>query len=139
MEDTYVSVRSGRETLGPVHADLPGFRAPEFLFRRTPRIPKGVTIKEGVEILYGMYKAEGGLIRTVQEVEKSEIKEIGISGDFTLYPKEQLFALEESLRETERREEDLTSKIAERALAASTAAEVKAMLAMEGEDEDDAR
>lgn len=89
------------------------FNSPEFLFRRTPHIPKGVKIKEGVEILYGMYKAKGGLIRTAQEVEKSRIREIGISGDFTLYPKEELSALEESLRGTERREEELTSKIEE--------------------------
>ncbi|RKZ31466.1 lipoate--protein ligase family protein [bacterium] len=85
--------------------------SPEFMFRKTPKIPKGVKIKEGVEILYGTYKAKGGLIRTAQEVEKSIIKDIGVSGDFTLYPKKELFALEETLKDTERESSKLKSKI----------------------------
>ena len=89
------------------------FNSPEFLFKRAPRIPKGVKIKEGIEILYGMYKAKGGLIRTAQEVERRTLKDISISGDFTLYPKEELSELEETLRETEREERKLTSKIEE--------------------------
>jgi lipoate-protein ligase A len=31
----------------------------EFLLRKTPRIPGGVKIKEGVEVLYGLHKAKG--------------------------------------------------------------------------------
>jgi lipoate-protein ligase A len=89
------------------------FNSPEFLFKRAPRIPKGVKIKEGIEILYGMYKAKGGLIRTAQEVERRTLKDISISGDFTLYPKEELSELEDTLRETEREERELTSKIEE--------------------------
>ncbi len=89
------------------------FNSPEFLFKRAPRIPKGVKIKEGIEILYGMYKAKGGLIRTAQEVERRTLKDISISGDFTLYPKEELSELEDTLRETEREERKLTSKIEE--------------------------
>jgi lipoate-protein ligase A len=89
------------------------FASPEFLFRKTPRIPKGVKIKEGVEILYGMYKAKGGLIRTAQEVEKRMLNNLSISGDFTLYPKEELGKLEDSLQETEREEKKLIPKIEE--------------------------
>ncbi len=87
------------------------FSSPEFIFRKTPRIPKGVKIKEGVELLYGMFKAKGGLIRTAQEVERKVIKDIGISGDFTLYPKKEIFALENALKQTERESGKLTSKI----------------------------
>jgi lipoate-protein ligase A len=87
------------------------FNSPEFLFKKAPRIPKGVKIKEGIDILYGMYKAKGGLIRTAQEVERKTLKDISISGDFTLYPKEELSELEITLRETEREERKLTSKI----------------------------
>jgi lipoate-protein ligase A len=36
----------------------------EFLHKKTPKIPKGVKIKEGLKILYGVHKAKGGLIRT---------------------------------------------------------------------------
>jgi lipoate-protein ligase A len=89
------------------------FNSPEFLFKKAPRIPKGVKIKEGIEILYGMYKAKGGLIRTAQEVERKTLKDISISGDFTLYPKEELSELEDTLKETEREERKLTSKIEE--------------------------
>ena len=89
------------------------FSSPEFLFKKTLHIPKGVKIREGVEILYGMYKAKGGLIRTAQEVEKKVLKDIDISGDFTLYPKEELLGLEDTLRETERKERELTPKIEE--------------------------
>lgn len=87
------------------------FTSPEFLFKKTPRIPKGVKIKEGIEILYGMYKARGGLIRTVQEVEKMRLKDIGISGDFTFYPKKELSELEVVLKDTEKKQQELTPKI----------------------------
>jgi lipoate-protein ligase A len=89
------------------------FDSPEFLFRKTPKIPKGVKIKEGVDILYSMYKAKGGLIRTAQEVEKKMLNSLSISGDFTLYPKEELGKLEDSLQETERDENMLIPKIEE--------------------------
>ncbi|UCG92666.1 MAG: lipoate--protein ligase family protein, partial [candidate division WOR-3 bacterium] len=57
------------------------FMSDEFLFKKTPRIPTGVKIKEGVEILYGLYKAKGGLIRTAEEIEeKRMINEITVSG-----------------------------------------------------------
>jgi lipoate-protein ligase A len=87
------------------------FNSPEFLFQKTPRIPKGVKIKEGIEILYGMYKAKGGLIKTTQHVEKRRLRDISISGDFTLYPKKELSTLEDTLKETERERKTLTSKI----------------------------
>ena len=89
------------------------FNSPEFLFKKAPQIPKGVKIKEGIEILYGMHKAKGGLIRTVQEVETKTLKEINISGDFTMLPKEELSDLEGALKETEREEKKLESKIEE--------------------------
>ena len=89
------------------------FNSPEFLFKKAPQIPKGVKIKEGIEILYGMYKTKGGLIRTVQEVEKKTLMEIDISGDFTMLPKEELSDLEGALKETEREDKKLESKIEE--------------------------
>jgi lipoate-protein ligase A len=89
------------------------FNSPDFLYRKTPRIPKGVKIKEGIEILYGIYKAKGGLIRTAQEVENRHLNDIGISGDFTLYPKNELQNLEFSLKDTEREKNEIISKIDE--------------------------
>ncbi len=89
------------------------FNSPEFFYKKTPRIPKGVKIKEGVEILYGMYKARGGLIRTAQEIEITRLRDLGISGDFTFYPKRELQNLECSLKNTAREKNELESKIDE--------------------------
>src|SRR4030043_354357 len=72
----------------------------EFLLKKTPRIPEGVKIREGVEVLYGLHKARGGLIRTAEEIYEGRIEDITISGDFTFFPKEQLIGLEESLTKT---------------------------------------
>ena len=51
-----------------------------------------------MEIIYGIHKAEGGLIRTIQEVKKERIKKISLSGDFTLYTKDCLEELEGEVR-----------------------------------------
>jgi len=84
-----------------------------FLFKKTPRIPKGVKIREGVEILYGIYKARGGIIRTVDEVKENVLKELAISGDFQFYPKHHLSNLEKSMKMTDFKEKPIVSKIDE--------------------------
>jgi lipoate-protein ligase A len=89
------------------------FTSDEFLFKKTPRIPKGVKIREGVEILYSMYKAKGGLIRTAQEVENKRIADITISGDFTMFPREALSGLESELKNVERKGKLLKPRIEE--------------------------
>jgi len=83
----------------------------EFLLKKTPRIPTGVKIREGVEILYGLHKAKGGLIRTAEEVSEERIEGITISGDFTFYPKEQLAGLEESLEKAPLKEERIVERV----------------------------
>jgi lipoate---protein ligase len=87
------------------------FNSKEFLFKKTPRIPKGVKIREGVEILYSTYKARGGLIRTAQEIKEETLESIGISGDFQFYPKSELNGLEQDLAHTKRKENVLLSKV----------------------------
>jgi lipoate-protein ligase A len=87
------------------------FSSDEFLFKKTPRIPKGVKIREGVEILYSTYKARGGLIRTTQEIKNNRIQTIGISGDFQFYPKSELSILEQALMHTKRKEYELIAKV----------------------------
>ncbi len=69
----------------------------DFLYKKTPKILKGVKIREGVEIFYGLHKAKGGLIRTAEEISKNKIEDITISGDFSFYPKEQLGGVERAL------------------------------------------
>jgi lipoate-protein ligase A len=83
----------------------------EFLLKKTPRISKGVKIKEGLEVYYGLHKAKGGLIRTIEEVSERRLEDITISGDFTLFPKEGLLGLEESLEKTPLKEEKIIERV----------------------------
>jgi len=87
------------------------FTSESFLFKKTPRIPEGVKIREGVEILYSTYKAKGGLIRTAQEVKDDAIEDISISGDFQFYPKSELDSMEKELTDTRCSESLIQSKI----------------------------
>lgn len=83
----------------------------EFLYKKTPKIFKGVKIREGVEILYGINKAKGGLIRTAEEVFEERLKKITISGDFTFYPKEDLNKMERTLEEAPLEKGDIIDRI----------------------------
>jgi lipoate-protein ligase A len=83
----------------------------EFLFKKTPKVPKGVKIREGVELFYGLHKARGGLIRTVEEISEGRIEEITISGDFTFYPKERLDGLEKTLEKIPLEEDRIIKKV----------------------------
>jgi lipoate-protein ligase A len=83
----------------------------EFLHQKTPRIPAGVKIREGVEVLYGLHKARGGLIRTAEEVAEGRIEDIAISGDFQFYPKEGLAGLEGSLEKVPLDEEKIVERV----------------------------
>jgi lipoate-protein ligase A len=78
------------------------FLSDEFLFKKTFMPSKGrIKIREGVEILYGLHKARGGLIRTVEEISHGVIiEDLAISGDFQFYPKEGLSNLENNLKKT---------------------------------------
>ena len=83
----------------------------DFLLKKTPRIPGGVKIKEGVEVLYGLHKAKGGLIRTAEEISEGRIEDISISGDFTFYPKERLDGLEGSLEKVPLEEDQIIERV----------------------------
>ena len=83
----------------------------EFLLKKTPKIPAGVKIKEGLEVFYGLHKARGGLIRTAEEVSEGRIEDITISGDFTFCPKERLDGLEESLEKVPLEENRIIERV----------------------------
>ena len=88
------------------------FTSDEFLFKKTPRIPQGVKIKEGIEILYGLYKTKGGLIRTAEEIEnKKRIRDIVVSGDFNLFPKNGLNEVEKTLKNIDFNEDIIKKEI----------------------------
>ncbi len=83
----------------------------EFLLKKTPKIPKGVKIREGVEVFYGLHKAKGGLIRTAEEISEGRIEDITISGDFTFYPKERLDGLERTFEKVPLEEDQIIEKV----------------------------
>jgi lipoate-protein ligase A len=87
------------------------FTSPQFLHKKRPKVAAGVKIRGGVEILYGLHKAKGGLIRTAEEVEQERINSISISGDFNFYPKESLDKLESDLEKTEFKSNPLIEKL----------------------------
>jgi len=91
-------VRLDDQTFNKIKEIEKWFMSREFLHKKTPRIPHGVKIKEGVEILYGLYKAKGGLIRTAEEIENKKITDIAVSGDFSLFPKAALADVEKDLK-----------------------------------------
>ncbi len=74
----------------------------EFLFRRRDKAEGDgnhmkVKISSGTQVSERSYKAPGGLITVTHVVEGDIIKDISISGDFTLYPKDRLKDIENSL------------------------------------------
>jgi lipoate-protein ligase A len=83
----------------------------EFLYKKTPKIPKGIKIKGGLEILCGIHKAKGGLIRTTEEIAESKIEDIVISGDFTFFPKQGLSELEGSLEKISLEESHIIERV----------------------------
>jgi lipoate-protein ligase A len=89
------------------------FTSPQFLHKKRPKIASGVKIRGGVEILYGLHKARGGLIRTAEEIEEKQINAITISGDFNLFPKNSLETLETHLEKVDFQENPLLQRIGE--------------------------
>lgn len=87
------------------------FTSPQFLHRKRAKIASGVKIKGGVEILYGLHKARGGLIRTAEEIEEKRMNAITISGDFNLFPKGSLERLETHLEQVDFKEKALLQRI----------------------------
>ncbi len=101
----------GPETLEEMKQLESWMTSEEFLFKRTPKISKGVKIREGVELLYGLHKAKGGLIRTAEEISSGRIEEITISGDFTFYPKEGFDGLEKRLEKVPLDEDEIIERV----------------------------
>ncbi len=89
------------------------FTSPEFMFKKRPKMAKGVKIRGGVEILYGLHKAPGGLIRTAEEVENRRLNSVSISGDFNMYPRRSLERLENHLQKVELDESRLVRRLDE--------------------------
>ena len=59
----------------------------------------------------GIHKSRGGLIRSFVVLERGNIKEITISGDFFLFPEEAIFRILENLKGTSAKREDIQKNI----------------------------
>lgn len=73
------------------------FTSEEVLFEDTGRKHRVIKIREGVFVRNGVHKAKGGLLRAEVHIWEGVIEDLRIYGDFTLYPKDALRELEESL------------------------------------------
>lgn len=73
--------------------------ADEWLYaRQRPQAElRKVTIRAGVQVWHKMYKAPGGLIRAVAEMQDGTLAAVQLSGDFFFYPAEALPGLEAAL------------------------------------------
>jgi lipoate-protein ligase A len=70
----------------------------EWLHKRRGRPGhRQVTIRSGVEVRQRMYKAPGGLIRALAELQEGRLGAVSFSGDFFFYPSEKLVDLEAAL------------------------------------------
>jgi len=125
-----VLIEEFRKVLGPLEkAELaPDFlrrakelerkmQSPDFLYGKRKKEVGSLKIKSGLNLIFGQHKAQGGLIRTIQEVngppEGGMIQDLSISGDFTLIPKESLKeGLEISILGSRREKYELLPRIA---------------------------
>lgn len=71
---------------------------PDFVYRNEGYLQPGVKIRSGVQLLEGVFKAPGGLIRVVWREADGMLDDIVIGGDFFVDPPDALVRLEEELK-----------------------------------------
>jgi lipoate-protein ligase A len=79
------------------------FASPEWLAQKGALRRYGVKIHEDVNVREADHKAPGGLLRVTLRLREGRIDDVSISGDFTLYPRTAVAAIEEALRGAEAR------------------------------------
>lgn len=72
--------------------------AEEWLGEKGAARRAGIKIHEDVHIGESAHKAPGGLIRVTARLREGRIDDVSISGDFTVYPRETVAAIEAALR-----------------------------------------
>ncbi len=86
----------------------------EWLFqvsKRSPQLVKNVKISGELQVIQSLYKAPGGLIRILMELEHMTIKDILITGDFWMFPGHSIKMLEKTLRGTKVEPRKLLQKV----------------------------
>jgi lipoate-protein ligase A len=72
--------------------------AEDWLGEKGAARPAGIKIHEDVHVRESAHKARGGLIRVTARFRHGRIDDVAISGDFTVYPRETVAAIEKALR-----------------------------------------
>jgi len=89
------------------------FTSEEALLEDTGRKHRAIKIKEGVFVRTAVHKARGGLLRAEIHILEGVIDDVRIYGDFTLYPKDSLRELEDSLKGVPFEKEPIKKKLEE--------------------------
>ncbi len=79
--------------------------------RRPDIAGRTLKIAEGVSVVENAHKAPGGLIRTTVRIESERIADALISGDFSLFPRENIAIIEQALVGCPLNAEDLLTRI----------------------------
>jgi len=77
------------------------YQTDEWLYQvsmRNPQLVKSIKISGSLQVIQSLYKAPGGLIRLLMEIEHEIIKDILITGDFWMLPERSVSGLEKTLR-----------------------------------------
>jgi lipoate-protein ligase A len=77
------------------------FESPEWLGQAGSLRRPGVKIHEGVHIREADHKAPGGLLRVTLRLREGRLDDVSISGDFTIFPRTAVAAIEDALRGTD--------------------------------------
>ena len=93
-----IEKRVGKTTPASLNSEILGkmgqlevwMTSPEFLLKKTPRIPIGIKIREGVELVYGPPRSREGLIRTREAISAEGIEDITTPGDLFSFKKHPL-------------------------------------------------
>ncbi len=74
------------------------FLSPEWLFQKGSLERPGIKIHEGVEVVESSLKTPGGFVRVTARLRDGRIDDLSISGDFTVFPRTAVRAIEQALR-----------------------------------------
>ena len=89
------------------------FTSEEVLLEDTGRRHRAIKLREGVYLRTSIHKARGGLLRAEIWTDGERIVSARIYGDFTLYPKNSIKELEESLAGVPFNKEEIKKKVEE--------------------------
>jgi hypothetical protein len=89
------------------------FTSHEFIFTETGRRHPAIKIKEGTYLRYGLYKADGIVLRAEVEIEEGKIAHLKISGNLASLPMSKFLSFSQALRGVDFDYDRVTQKVTE--------------------------